>query len=62
MMLKTLNKILRRSVTFHKRNFCIEKNEKYPKERKLLRELCSKIRFRKKNIFADIVQIPSVKL
>ena len=49
MMLKTLNKILRRSVTFHKRNFCIEKNEKYHlKERKLLRELCSKIRFRKK--------------
>lgn len=43
--MNTLNKILRRTVTFHRRNFCTENNEKYLGEGKLLRELCSKIRF-----------------
>lgn len=47
-MFRVLNKIgLQRKFSFHKRSFCIEKTHKQTDDRKLLRELCSKIRFRK---------------
>ena len=59
-----LNKILRRSVTFHKRNLCKE-TEQYQRERKLLRELCSKIRFRKEEKYLavpyQITEIPNIQ-
>ena len=46
-MFRVLNKIgLQRKFPFHKRSFCIEKSHKQTDDRKLLRELCSKIRFR----------------
>merc|ERR1719210_1500182 len=47
MLLRSLNKIgIRgRKFFFHKRRFCIEKSPKYSDDKKLLRELCSKIRF-----------------
>ena len=47
-MFRVLNKIgLQRKFCFHKRSFCIEKSQTQTDDRKLLRELCSKIRFRK---------------
>ena len=66
MLLRSLNKIgIRgRKFFFHKRSFCIEKSPKYSDDKKLLRELCSKIRFRKvllltiSNIFDNITHHP----